>query len=314
MKSQGHWSFLLPIWLLAACSPVLACNPASYPEAAVNPTAAPVIANRVAHFPQHLEKIETNTRFTRYGVLVLRDDGCLRLSNDPAASGGNLLVWPAGYYFDADEGTVRVSDHTGRVVAHVGDHIRVSTIRNIWEPLPDPKVLLVNGHRVIATVSEEKRREILDQRKPLRPEKHPWLPSECTGFSHAIVIGDEVSAFIPDEEPNVVPVPGSTIFFPRHASTWYALESQLLGLAGLLVLEGDCLRIGPGGKLLVWPPGFTPHIENGKVSVRNGGGKTVARVEEVVRVVGTSGPDYPGKCGGVGSYQIHELKSNATSD
>ena len=299
--------YLFPLCFLAACLAVLACHRPPSPEATAEPTQGPAASvNRVAHFPQHLEEIETNRRFPSYGALVMGDDGCLQSSNDPKSSGGNLLVWPAGFSYDDDGDTVRVMDHTGRIVARVGDYIRISTIRNIWEPLPEPVILLVNGRRIAATVSEEERSERLE---PLRPENHPWLPSECSGFSNARIVGDEVTAFIPEEEPTVVPVPGSTLFFPRHSSIWHLLESQLLGPNGLLVLEGDCLKIGPGGKLLVWPPGFTPHVENGDVSVRNGGGRTVALVGEMLSVSGNSGPDYPGKCGGGGSYQIHQLST-----
>ena len=59
---------------------------------------------------------------------------------------------------------------------------------------------------------------------------------------------------------------------------------------------------------------FHSHIENGEVSVRNGGGRTVARVGEEVRVMGNSGADSPEKCGGGGSYQIHEVKSHDSND
>ena len=306
---RGLRRFLLGPCLFAGylCFALVSCNPASAPEATAEPaTEFSDGANRVAHFPQHLEEIETNRRFPSYGVLVLGDDGCLRLGKDPDASGGNLLVWPVGYHYAGDERTVRVLDHTGGVVAHVGDHIRISTIRNIWEPLPEPVVLLISGLRTQATVSEE----ALEHRRPLRPENHPWLPTECSGFWNAKIVGDEVTAFMPDEEPEVVPVPGSTLFFPRHSSMWTVLERHLLGRNGRLVLERDCLRLGPAGRLLVWPPGFTPHIENGEVSVRNGGGRTVARVGETMVVAGNDGPDYPGRCAGGGSYQIHEVKTN----
>ena len=179
MQGIRQLLFLPCLFVVYLCLTLVACNLASSPKATAEPaTDSSDSRIGVAHFPQHLEEIEMNRRFPTYGVLVLGDDGCLRLSNDPEGIGGNLLVWPIGYHYNASEGTVRVLDQTGRVVAHVGDHIRISTIRNIWQPLPEPVILLVNGRQIAATVSRER----LELREPLRPENHPWFPTDCPGL------------------------------------------------------------------------------------------------------------------------------------
>jgi S-layer protein (TIGR01567 family) len=49
--------------------------------------------------------------------LILKD-GCLR-------AGGFLLVWPYGFSYSADNGTFQVIDSTGKIVARVGDKIKV---------------------------------------------------------------------------------------------------------------------------------------------------------------------------------------------
>ena len=49
--------------------------------------------------------------------LIIKD-GCLR-------AGGFLLVWPYGFSLSADNGTFQVIDSTGKIVARVGDEIKV---------------------------------------------------------------------------------------------------------------------------------------------------------------------------------------------
>ena len=66
-----------------------------------------------------------------------------------------------------------------------------------------------------------------------------------------------------------------------------------MGLRGQLVLDGDCLRLEHQGRLsplIVWPPGFSPYLENGMLEVRNGGGKAVARVGDFLTISGGGGP------------------------
>lgn len=116
-----------------------------------------------------------------------------------------------------------------------------------------------------------------------------------------MIVGDEVSAVGPDE-PTVVPLPGSTLYFQRSRTPRGAPETELALLIGELVLDGDCLRIGGDngeGYFVVWPPGFTPHIEDGVVHVRNGGGQIIARVGDRLRLGGgVARPSGEHKCPG----------------
>lgn len=46
---------------------------------------------------------------------------------------------------------------------------------------------------------------------------------------------------------------------------------------GELVLDGQYLRPN-GGAMILWPAGFTRHAEGGVVHVRNGSGRSIAKI------------------------------------
>lgn len=66
-----------------------------------------------------------------------------------------------------------------------------------------------------------------------------------------------------------------------------------------LFVENDCLLLGDrdadGERHVVrWPPGYHPHIgEDGVLEVRNGGGRTIGRVGDRLRIRGTGGGALP---------------------
>ena len=114
------------------------------------------------------------------------------------------------------------------------------------------------------------------------------LSVECPG--PFLIVGDEVSAVGPDE-PTVISVPGSTLRFQRRKSVPGQKETTLVASTAELVLDGDCLRHGYGnedrpGPSISWPAGFTPHIEDGEVEIRNGAGRTIVRVGDMLQLVG----------------------------
>jgi hypothetical protein len=58
------------------------------------------------------------------GILGL-DDNCLRLKPFYAFGKGALLIWPYGYYIKTQDNKICVADIDGRIVARVGDWIKV---------------------------------------------------------------------------------------------------------------------------------------------------------------------------------------------
>ena len=243
----------------------------------------------VGHFPQHDEPLRTD-RGNEYffGELIARD-GCLRLDYSTGYFEGLtlLLVWPPGFSVSVEDGPVRVIDTAGSMVAKLGDDVRFSgraigeSVRPVYkdEPGPDqPRARL-------------RWREQLKEWQQVEQEWQQRLSVDCPG--PFLMVGDEVTV-VGSDEPTVLSIPGSTLFFPRRKSIQGPKESHLLANTGEVVLDGDCLRLGHGndrekGTLIEWPAGFAPYIEGGEVEIRNGAGRTIARVGDSIEVVGIVG-------------------------
>lgn len=292
--------FFPPFCILAACLSAVACDrsPSPTPDATAEP-AGEAAVSRVVHFPQHEQPIATGDGYSVFLGELVAEEGCLRLVGDRPMSlddiyqkypiGGFLLVWPPGYSLNAAADPAQIVDNMGLIVARVGDTIRVTA--NGWSPT---------------------------RSGPADPPVTPIpLPLGCDG--PRLLVGDQVHATTTDE-PTEIKLQGSTLFFPRQKTPSKLVELELVLWPGELVLDGDCLRWRPDWlpetprRTLVWPAGFTPHTEDGVVVVRNGGGRTVARVGETVSMIVSDGPDYPGKCGGSGSYLVNKLSTTGTSD
>ena len=135
-------------------------------------------------------------------------------------------------------------------------------------------------------------------------ERQQRFSVECPG--PFLIVGDEVSAVGPDE-PTVVPAPGSTRLFLRENSRRGGkIVPAVYYFPRKLVLDGDCLRLRyeekRPGWLVSWPAGFTPHVEGGEVEIRNGGGKTVARIGDMLEMSGLTDSEehnlYSARCPG----------------
>ena len=235
------------------------------------------------HFPQHQQPPLTNwgTDYI-FGELILVD-GCLRLSyTDPtykdSTPDGVLIIWPAGFRLNRDTTPARIINPTGLVAARVGDDVRISgdwskDPRPTWWPAQPTRAGMVRDEAPdTATLAKE-------------------LPAECTGPYW--IVGDEVSALGPDEPLEISP-PDSTIYFPRQKTLRGPVAHLDAETVGRLVLDGDCLRLQDEAvprpySVVVWPPGFSPHIERGEVEIRNGGGRTIARVGDELMLGGGVG-------------------------
>ena len=72
---------------------------------------------------------------------------------------------------------------------------------------------------------------------------------------------------------------------------------QALGI-GELVLDGPCLRLGDSSTTIIWPAGFTPHVDRGVVQVRNGAGRVIATVGDEIAAGGGYRTLDDGACSG----------------
>ena len=187
------------------------------------------------------------------GRLVL-DNGCLRVevpSNDASNPLPSRLsiIWPSAFTLSTEDGAVRIVDGLGRIAAVVGDHVRLS--------------------RAAFTYEEAQARGLIR-----------GLSADCAGSY--LLVGDEVTAFDPNNEPTELRLSDPDVFFLRQR-TVIAEFPELETAAGIgeLVLDGQCLRL-KGSTTIIWPAGFTPHVDRGVVQVRNGAGRTIAQVGDEI--------------------------------
>ncbi len=239
----------LPIYLLALFLSVFlaACNNGG--------------GDDVAAFPMHNEPLPTDWGLGHVKVELVVEDGCLRglghSLNEPNPS--YLLVWPSGFELNKEGDAVSVIDQAGAVAARAGEEVRLSG-------------------RLIQADSDHAR-QIAES-----------LPAKCTGPYY--MIGDDVTV-VGADEPTELSLPNSDLVFRRRA-TWQTSLSVAVPAVGFtgpgeMVMEGDCLLMiweedSEERHAISWPPGFYPHIEDGMIEVRNGGGRTVARVGDKLQM------------------------------
>ena len=236
-------------------------------------------------FPRHDAPLGTD-RGEEYfaGQLVLRE-GCLRAEvlpkYDPNDPGSWLLIWPKGFTWDSEANTVRVKDELGRVVAEVGDYIRLS--------------------RAALTFQEATEGELIR-----------GLSGDCT--EPYFLVGDEVSAFDPGSEATELRLSDPDVVFFRER-TVVARYQTLMTAAGVgeLILDGQCLRLKDGSPreywpTIIWPAGFTPHVNHGVVEIRNGAGRVVAQVGDQIAGGGGFFDRSSGDCSGP-VWQANKMKT-----
>ena len=210
-----------------------------------------------------------------YGELLQAGE-CLRVSyfkmgEPPLVGGGLLLIWPLGYDFRIGDRVAEVLDEEGAVVAAVGDKVRLSgkRLRDSWGGFGDLE----------------------------------WFygdEGDCEGSYW--LVGDEVTSLT-----RSVSEVGSDdgIFFPNLPHQTGGVVMTLEGMPGTLALRDGCLVLEvswpPWEYVVVWPPGFRAAELDGVLSVVNGGGSLIARVEDEVVLGGRGGPSgvsYSDECMG----------------
>ena len=220
-------------------------------------------------FPQHDAPLRTDRGGEPLVAKLVLDEGCLRadfptLDRDPSDPSlplrkSLLLVWPGTFTLSTEDGVVRVVDANGRIAAHVGDHVRTTSVAVSFQQARDQG--LIHG-----------------------------LSEDCPG--PYLLAGDEVTA-ISLNGPGTLLLSDPELHFPLQGT---AVGEQVhLGAEaiGELVLEGHCLRLNSTdrpSRLLFWPPGFTPHVYRGVVHVRNGAGRIIAQVGDRIAMGGAAGP------------------------
>ena len=250
------------VFLLAAA--ISACQGISDRQAASSTPGHPILL-------VHDAPLATNHGIDYLAGDLRMEDGCLkvyRLGWDTPNRTVNdqlrdiwLPVWPRGFQLRVTGDRGQVLDPSGEVVAETGDTVRLSG-PSFWP-------------------------------KSAREELRESVPRACR--LPFWTVGDEVSVITPDD-PTVVQLPGSTLYFPR-SRTWGHPISQMLAPPPkdqTLTLEGDCLRAGSGGPVVVWSPGFYPDRVDERIVVRNGGGRIVAVTGQAMKLdSGTHFPDDP---------------------
>ncbi len=202
----------------------------------------------------------------------------VEVPSGPTARGASrLVIWPSSFSLDGNSGAVRVVDGHGQVAARVGDHVRLS-----WADL---------------TYEEAQRGELVT-----------GMPQHCP--PSRIFAGGDVSVFDPRDEATEIRLPDPEVLFLRQETVMSA-ERVFLAAAGVgeLVLDGPCLRIKGEYNMhtVIWPPGFSPHVEGGVVQVRNGAGQVIARVGDEIAGGGGYSKSNHRECPGE-VFRIHSIK------
>ena len=244
----------------------------------VDPVRRPDPEGPEVFFPRHDAPLGTDDGGSYWAGQLILDDGCLRVEVPPDVNGpggSSLLIWPSGFTVEVEELTVRIADGNGRITAHVGDHIRLSR----------------------ATISYK---EALDQ------DLIRGTSEDCAG--PYFLVGDEVTAFDPENEPRELRLADPDVFFPRQRTVIATMRDQMLaGGGGELVLDGQCLRL-KSGTTVIWPAGFTPHVHEGVVQVHNGAGRVIAQVGDKLSMGGGYfSRDDDWECPG-GVFSVHSIE------
>ena len=225
-------------------------------------------------FPLHSEPLATDWgREYKVSLFIpgprsykVQEGHCLRIrGNDELSDRSDFVpsfaLWPEGFSWARTGTSVAIINSLGQTVAQTGDYVRLS------------------GDGLRSGSHQEK--QVVES-----------LVTDCKGPFY--LVGDDVTVIVADES-EVVPIPGSDIYFRRvktEETGFIPLEEPAYPYSrtpSTLTLEDGCiLLVNPNGEKYVpeWPAGFTPHLENGVLEVRNGGGRTIGKVGARLRTRG----------------------------
>ena len=119
-------------------------------------------------------------------------------------------------------------------------------------------------------------------------------------------MGDEVTTFDPRNEASELRLSEPDVLLLRSETILgFPTLAQALGI-GELVLDGQCLRLD-GTTTIIWPAGFTPHVNRGEVQVRNGARNIVAVVGDEIAAGGEYHSLDSGACSGP-AFSANKIK------
>ena len=219
-------------------------------------------------FPRHDAPLGTDRGGEYFAGKLVVSKGCLRAeapsrdASDPRSSW--LLIWPRAFTVEAKSGSVRIVDGLGRVAAQVGDHVRLS--------------------RADVTYQQAMEQGLME-----------GLAEDCS--DPYLLVGDEVSVFDPKNEATELRLTKPDVLFLRKETVMgFPGHLEAAGV-GEVILDGQCLRLGDS-TTIVWPAGFTPHVHQGAVQVRNGAGRVIATVGDEIAAGGGYSSLDSGVCSG----------------
>ena len=266
---------VLMLTTLTACSE----PPQREPPASTTPAPATPTVDQASSmiFPQHEAPLGTDSGGEYFAGRLVINERCLRAeapSRDAAKPRlSTLLIWPRGFALETELGTARVVDGLGQTVAHVGDHVRLSRASVAYQQAKDQG--WIEG-----------------------------LAEDCEG-PH-LMVGDEVTAFDPKNEATEIRLSDPEVLLLRRKTVQgFPTLPQALGL-GEVILDGQCLRLN-ASEAIVWPAGFTPHVDRGVVQVRNGAGRVIATVGDEIAAGGAYYSLDNGPCPGP-AFSANQIK------
>ncbi len=123
-SSTSQWVLILSV-IICLTFPLCAtaCSDTPTSEASTAPL---VVSSLVSFFPVQLEKYasEPYPSALATGEIVLTD-GYLRLSSVPDPTSQPLIIWPAGFSVQVNNGKIQIINEAKNLVFNIGDNVKI---------------------------------------------------------------------------------------------------------------------------------------------------------------------------------------------